>query len=65
MKKLRLRAKNTVYVEKENSIGCDFCGDEGKEVFTSEYEDHIDQSKNESQICFDCVKQLNKFLTCK
>ena len=62
MKKLILLKVNQVAVTQEFSIGCDFCGEEDKEVFTSAYDSHIDQSRNESQICYDCVKQLYKKL---
>jgi hypothetical protein len=62
MKKLKLLKDNDIAVQKEHSIYCDFCGDEGKEVFTSSYDSHLDSSKNESQICIDCVKQLAKLI---
>lgn len=62
MKKLKLLKPNEVAVIKEDSIYCDFCGDSNKEVFTSSYDSHRDESKNESQICKDCVAQLAKLL---
>ena len=63
MKKLKFLKQNEVAVIKEKSIECDFCGDIDKDVFTSAYDHHIDESRNESQICFDCVRQLSKKLS--
>lgn len=62
MKKLRLIKQNQIAISREQSIACDFCGDEDKEVFTSSYADHIDQSRNESQICLHCIIQLHKLI---
>lgn len=62
MKKLKLLNNTQIAIRKEESIYCDFCGDQKKEVFTSSYDDHVDQSKNESQICKDCVSQLAKLI---
>jgi hypothetical protein len=62
MKKLKLLKENDVAIRREVSIECDFCGDAGKEVVTSAYNHHIDESRNESQICFDCIRQLAKLV---
>jgi len=62
MQKLKLIKQNEVAIKKEQSIECDFCGDADKEVITSSYDHHIDESRNESQICFDCIKQLAKLV---
>lgn len=62
MIKLKLLKEKEIAIVREHSIYCDFCGDEGKEVFTSSYDDHVDQSKNESQICTDCITQLAKLV---
>lgn len=62
MKKLKHIKENDLAFKVENSIYCDFCGDEGKKVFTSTFDDSTDSRKCEMQICFDCVSQLNKHI---
>ena len=61
MKKLKLIKENELAVSAEQSIYCDFCGDNNKKVFTSSFDDSDDSRKCETQICEDCVKQLYKF----
>lgn len=62
MKKLKLTKPKELPIKIEKSIYCDFCGEADKQVFTSSYDEAQDVSKCVMQICFDCVKQLFKFI---
>lgn len=57
MKKLILIKENQVPISQEEiACYCDFCGgNPGRMSFISSFED-------ETQICFDCVIQLNKLI---
>lgn len=63
MKTIKITKEKDLPVKIEHSIYCDFCGEPEKTVFTSSFDDSsIVRDNNEMQICFDCVKQLNKKL---
>ncbi len=64
MKKLIIKKRNEINVIKEaEGAYCDFCGeDKGHDMFESEYESKEHCSCSCMQICYDCVKQLYKFL---
>ena len=64
MKKIRLRKTGDIYVTREDSVYCDFCGEEKKNVSTSDFDDRKDgdNRKCEMQICDDCIKQLAKLI---
>jgi len=63
VKHLILRSKNKVYIQKDiKAYYCDFCGAEDVLCFESEFRNDEHTEKSDMQICFDCIKQLNKFL---
>jgi hypothetical protein len=62
MKKIKLIKQKELAVSIENSIYCDFCGEEDKKVFTSSFDDNPEQRKCVMQICEDCIKQLSRLI---
>ena len=64
MKKIKLIKDNELAVSQEQSIYCDFCGEENKKVFTSSFTNnpHERLEKAEMQICEDCINQLYKLI---